>query len=190
MNLLKAIEESYKRWRHSKGFGVHSPFAYNLVKMAINPASGYSYYGYHDIDTACSRLGKGAGYRRIWQDARLLFRIANQLRCCRLLFHAPCPDVWKSVGKALAIPAISVKDGKSHATSTGDILLLRGVFTPQGELSRILKTGVPIMAVDPSEEVSEELMRFHDDGLLLHGKRIVIAIPNPDMRFTSYSMRM
>lgn len=34
----------YRRWRHSRGYGVHSPFAYRIVKEVVAPTSGYTYY--------------------------------------------------------------------------------------------------------------------------------------------------
>lgn len=34
----------YKRWRHTRGYGVHSPFAYRLITEAIHPKHGYVYY--------------------------------------------------------------------------------------------------------------------------------------------------
>ena len=34
----------YRRWRHTRGFGVHSPFAFRLVTEAIHPPRGYAYY--------------------------------------------------------------------------------------------------------------------------------------------------
>lgn len=34
----------YKRWRHTRGFGVHSPFAYRIVKEVVHPPRGYAYY--------------------------------------------------------------------------------------------------------------------------------------------------
>ena len=34
----------YKRWRHTRGYGIHSPFAYRLVTEAIRPTRGYSYH--------------------------------------------------------------------------------------------------------------------------------------------------
>ena len=34
----------YCHWRHTRGFGVHSPFAFRLVTEAIRPSRGYAYY--------------------------------------------------------------------------------------------------------------------------------------------------
>ena len=44
MSWISAITDSYRRFRHSKGFGVHSPFAYALITEALYPSRGYMYY--------------------------------------------------------------------------------------------------------------------------------------------------
>lgn len=44
MNPAKRLFDRFCRWRHSRGFGIHSPWAYRLVTEAIYPARGYLYY--------------------------------------------------------------------------------------------------------------------------------------------------
>lgn len=39
-----SLFDRFCRWRHSRGFGIHSPFAYRLITEAICPARGYLYY--------------------------------------------------------------------------------------------------------------------------------------------------
>lgn len=41
--LLHVIAEPYRRLRHSRGFGVHSPWAYALIRQAIMPQK-HGYY--------------------------------------------------------------------------------------------------------------------------------------------------
>lgn len=57
----------YKRWRHGHGFGVHSPYAYRLVRDVLRPGRGYAYYAYADIDhmlnSRRSAIGRDAIYR-------------------------------------------------------------------------------------------------------------------------------
>lgn len=42
----------YKRWRHARGFGIHSPSAYRLVREVLRPGNAYAYYAYEDIGRA------------------------------------------------------------------------------------------------------------------------------------------
>ena len=61
------IIDWYKRWRHGHGFGVHSPYAYRLVRDVLRPGRGYAYYAYADIDhmlnSRRSATGRDAIYR-------------------------------------------------------------------------------------------------------------------------------
>ena len=41
MNPLKSIARGYNRWRHRRGFGVHSPFAYRMVRDVLTSRGHY-----------------------------------------------------------------------------------------------------------------------------------------------------
>lgn len=41
---MAGLFELYRRWRHTRGFGVHSPFAYRLVTEGVRPSRGYIYH--------------------------------------------------------------------------------------------------------------------------------------------------
>lgn len=60
--------DRYIRWRHSRGFGIHSPSAYRLIREVLCPSSRYGYYSYASLE----------GYvNRDWllRDLRLLCRL-------------------------------------------------------------------------------------------------------------------
>lgn len=59
----------FQRYRHKKGFGVHSPFAFTFITEIVHQP--YAYYAYPEIVEACCN-GK-----RI-HDAKLLHRIASR----------------------------------------------------------------------------------------------------------------
>ena len=70
------IAESYKRWRHTRGYGVHSPYAYSVVKEVVRPGRRYAYYGYDDIDNAID----SNAVRHARRMATTLLRLAAFLR--------------------------------------------------------------------------------------------------------------
>lgn len=189
MNPFLTIFRSYLRWRHSKGYGVHSPFAYNLVKMAVRPAAQYAYYGYYDIDRALIAESKN-GYPRLRKDARLALRIMATLQSRRLLMYPRRYDTFKAVAAALGIPCPSFKEKKIPVPAPGDFLLIRHDIHPVSEVALRLEAGTPVMAIEPSPALSDALLSFGGNGLTFVGKRIIIAIPNPDMAFVSYEMKL
>ncbi len=66
-----------KRWRTSKGFGVHSPFAYTLITEVLRLDDRYGWYAYDEIDAVTTH---GPTRRR----ARLIYRIARRFSDRRL----------------------------------------------------------------------------------------------------------
>ena len=73
----------FDRWRNSHGFGVHSPFGYQLVERVVRPCRGYAYYAYDDIDRACS-----SSEHRIADKAKMLLRLFFvRGKCSCLITH-------------------------------------------------------------------------------------------------------
>lgn len=189
MEPFQSAASVYLRWRHSRGFGVHSPFAYSIVKGVVNPGNGYAFYGYADIDNCMSRPGF-KGYPRLRHDARLLLRLMVFLRTRRLLHHCDTSVLFPVVAHCVAAGYMPLSKKEAAGAAPGDMLLVRGAMKDPGEISRRLAAGTPVMILDPSQKVAETVRCFHDRGLLLVGKRILIAIPNPDMAFVRYDMNL
>lgn len=61
------------RFRHRRGYGIHSPFAFSFVTDVIYERG--EYYAYAPLSTICPEHGERPLLRR--RDLRLLFRIAN-----------------------------------------------------------------------------------------------------------------
>lgn len=54
------------RFYRSRGFGIHSPFAFRMIQEVVRcPYPGYSYYAYGNIRELCraAKLSASAGYR-------------------------------------------------------------------------------------------------------------------------------
>ncbi len=73
---MSRFSQWYKRWRHGHGFGVHSPYAYRMVREVLRPSHDTGYYVYKEI----------AGKRRhhptliSTAEAELIYRILVDLR--------------------------------------------------------------------------------------------------------------
>lgn len=80
MNLIKKITSYPARWRRSRGFGVHSPFAYNFITKVLREKDA-AYYAYAEIAAFCPRARR-AGFNEIFAgkdmsvpEAQMLFRV-------------------------------------------------------------------------------------------------------------------
>lgn len=70
MSLLHNIKDCINRYRHGKGYGVHSPFAYHFITTIAD--CRYEYYGYEIIDD-CNPD------KHLRKMARLLLRLTARL---------------------------------------------------------------------------------------------------------------
>ncbi|MCM1108961.1 MAG: hypothetical protein NC388_07910 [Clostridium sp.] len=61
-----------KRFRHRKGYGVHSPFAFGFITDVIYESG--EYYAYQSLE---KHYGQRSFFRHRNKDGRLLFRLAN-----------------------------------------------------------------------------------------------------------------
>ncbi|MDE6288811.1 MAG: hypothetical protein K2M00_08525 [Muribaculaceae bacterium] len=107
MGLLRA----YKRLRHSRGYGVHSPSAYSLVRDVIRPARGYEYY-------AERRLPRLRGPLK----AALLFRMTVYLQPSTVRITGATEDV----AAASAIVRAACPGAKIVEAGKADLLLCLG----------------------------------------------------------------
>ena len=69
-----SLKDYIRRWRHTRGYGVHSPLAFSIVKECIRPDKRYGFYcdAYLDFEYHEDRRG----LRR----ARMIIRLLNLLR--------------------------------------------------------------------------------------------------------------
>lgn len=186
MSIFSSPFKAYVRWRHSHGYGVHSPFAYNLVTSAVNPG-GYGYYGYADIDDAISSPGF-KGYRHSRKDARLLLRLLVSLQSRRLLLPKGFP-AFEAAAAGAGIGYRLLKSNSLPSPCKGDFLVTVSGTTDAEYISKLLEHGGSVMAVSPDSETVSALYQGCKRGLILHGTRIVIAIPRQEMAFVSYPMK-
>ncbi|WP_455497795.1 hypothetical protein [Coprobacter sp.] len=84
--LKQYCTKSFRKIRHRKGFGVHSPFAYNLITKVIEETC--SYYAYQQVEDVwrtqiCNRLTPDDFQLRkpiSEKYGKLLFRLVNRFR--------------------------------------------------------------------------------------------------------------
>ncbi len=95
------VLNKFKRWRSSKGFGVHSPYAFRLVRDVLQTSRSYSYYAYEDIDAMLRRTHCPLPRA----TAHLIFRLLIEFRpatisiaseqsaeALKFIVKAACPD--------------------------------------------------------------------------------------------------
>lgn len=184
MNPASSLWQSYLRWRHSHGFGVHSPFAYELVTSVVRPGK-YGYYGYRDIDISLDAAGNFTARRR--NDARLLLRLLVVMRSRRLIHSSTLSPETRAAAKAAGASCVSLRKCQDPGRP-GDLLLSTGDI-PSSTVGRFIDAGVHVLALDPPRELSSRFEAMTSNGIVFIGKRIILAVPRQLTATAVYSMR-
>lgn len=187
MSPISRLWNRYLRWRHSKGFGVHSPFAYRMVTDVISPGN-YGYYGYHEIDREFL-LSESRNNRCMRKDMHLLLRLAVNLNAQRILTPKNPPRELKTVAKALNLPFTIFDPTKDFHTHKNDLLVSFGDPLSESCLTEALEEGCTVAVFNPDEKTRQILRIPLERGLLLEGTRILILIPRKEMAYVCYNIK-
>lgn len=109
---MLGIKELINRYRHNRGFGVQSPYAYHFVMSVI--AEKHSFYAYPAINSAAARCGYKAA------RARILFRIANYARPHNIMMYEPCKAAVCAI--SMARPSVPLSVFYATDVSSGRIV--------------------------------------------------------------------
>lgn len=87
MNLLKRTAVWIRRLAHSAGFGIQSPWAYQMVRYVIN--EHWPYYAYEDLANV-----EGTSEWETLHLCRLYFRMSNYVQASIILDYQPQTDAY------------------------------------------------------------------------------------------------
>lgn len=142
---MQKLLERLNRLRHSRGFGVHSPWAFRLITEAARPSRRYGYYAYPAIERL---FGTGKEGRA----AATVYRIAMHLQPQTVITVGDAR--WQTLGRNIAqktgqgtLAIIAQPGGKMPQA---DILLFCWLDTPEGRRlwQQALDNPARTMAVD------------------------------------------
>lgn len=177
----------YLRWRHSKGFGVHSPYAYRFVTDVLRPGP-YRYYSYWEIE---ERLrGKERDDTDLMKLIRFTIRLAIFLKAKRIIFHQGSARFAEVAAQCLRIPFIPLKKSESFVFGKGDLLIMEGETENPESLKKAIAAGTAVFAVNPRREIRAIIDNPIERGLLLRGKHRMILIPRQEMAYVAYDINL
>lgn len=173
-----------QRFRHNRGYGVHSPFAYDMVTRALHPR-GCAWYGYSDIENALA-TETNAGVRR---EARMLLRVAALLK----------PDsIFLPIGSHPAYhAALGAADSRMricrHTSRLDDCRMIcsNRDFISLDDLCRlIVRPGTSLIVKDLPRGWHEPLFRALPEGVMFIGRHNLLAVNRPEMQKISYTVSL
>ena len=172
----------YIKWRHSKGFGVHSPYAYRFVTDVLRPES-YGYYSYWEIEDQLRREERTDN--KFLNLIKFTIRLAVFLNSKRIVSERKS-RLAEVVARCLKLERIRISKSENFSFQDNDLLILSGENANETLLRNAIGKGIPVFAIHPSHKEKEILETPIARGLLLKDSSRIILIPRPEMSYTSY----
>lgn len=178
------IADAYKRWRHTRGYGVHSPFAFSIVTEVVQNPKGYEYYGYKEIETQAKTNRKERKF------AKMLHRLCS--RC-------DIGSVFVEKGLDTHVITSALKNSNSQLAFTTDtelidnarLVICYGNENNYQEISRLLeRPGRIIVIIGAEQNEIDSLFDGMDEGLLLYSPQKAIIFNRPGMQKVRYSINL
>lgn len=180
MSQNKGASTGFQRWRHTRGYGVHSPFGYQLVTRAIRPGH-VAYYGYADIDHALS----GPHIGRLRREARMLLRLAAMLNPESIFLQNGAHPAYQAAVRALGTRTRIIRTPKRAIDC--DLICSLGDFIPLDTLKQALAlSGHGVALRDAPEGWADRLFEALPQGVMFTGPRNVLVINRDGMQKINY----
>ena len=126
MNRFRRYCTAWVRYRHSRGFGIHSPSAYRFVTQVLGER--LPYYAYDDLCTLRKALLDNGEQDLVSDhDAQLLFRIVNRF--------GPQHILLVGADSALTVAAMLMPSCQTDAYVCGDNKRLDDIVRQLGKLA-------------------------------------------------------
>lgn len=203
------LDKMLTRWRNTRGFGVHSPFGFQIVKRVIKSQSGYAYYAYSDIERCCHKDHTG---KKTAEEAKMLLRLTCVVKADSIFLPPDCPKAFKTALRGANskirfisnpsrlsgcdIAAISFPFSyEAQALPNGAEAEAEGKSTggkAAGGLSfNALKDFISLpektlLLKNLPAGWADKLFESMREGIMLLGKRNAILISRPEMQKVSY----
>lgn len=184
------VLEAYRRWRHTRGYGVHSPFAYDMVKEVVRPERGYAFYGYEEIDNYLYNGKSDTRLPHVRRHARMLLRLASWLdiRTAYMPNDEPATPYYSALRSARSDMRIT--------SAMADIDRCRLVASSGGFVSLellqrlVAQPGRVLVLREPPEGWPRAIFEALPSGLMLYSRDAVIVVHRERMQKVAYSIKL
>lgn len=174
-----------RRWRNTRGFGVHSPFGYAIARCVVRPDKKYGYYGYGLLRDAEGR----ACPRKIRKKCEMFLRLVCLLRPESIYLPPTADPLFFAMAKA-ADSRIHIATDKKDAAGCTMIAADAATFPETLLQSHLSQPGNAVVLENADETVCRNLFDSMDEGIMVRGKRNAIIIARTGMQKVDYRMNI
>lgn len=169
-----------RRWRNVRGFGVHSPAAYAIMRDVVRPSRLYGLYSYHTLDCLLEQAQMPESeYRSTRKRMRML------LRLCRHL--APHSLKTEGGGEPLAkwLPYLSGIRCSASGETPGLWVAANIPANPE-KLADALKEGAAVILTDRAVSMTGTIIPAMKGGVIVIMEDTTLLMPIDDSAISTY----
>lgn len=177
-----------KRWLATKGYGVHSPLAFRLVRHVIRPPRDVIYYGEETLLYG-PEASKGLDTLTL-RRARILLRFAAELQPAYVWTSPGIPDIFTEALR-LAGCVVRIYDGAVFPDEIyeADMIVTAGRRIPKKALRRLLRPGRAVATFGLKPENLQAIADSMSGGVVLEGRESLLAVNTRDEFLHYYKIR-
>lgn len=183
MSLWKA----YLRWRHSKGFGVHSPYAYEFVSAVVRHGP-YRFYSFDETERHLSR--EELDDHKFIRSVRFMIRLLNFLAAKRIVTSEGTKRLSEVTALSMKQPYLILRKDKHPDFKKGDVLIGTGGELPIPILRKAIELKIPIFILEPDGKTRKFLAEPIERGILFNDPRKMILVPRDEMAYVAYDINL
>lgn len=179
------LSERFRRWRAGKGYGVHSPLAFRLVRNVVRPPRDVIYYGEERLELEAPEGTPRSDVRR----ARLLLRLVAELQPAYVWTSPGLPDIFMEAIR-LAGCVVRIFDGRvfPDGLADADMAVVDSIYIKKKDLLRFLKHGRALVGFDVPKRFFAMFGSAMQGGVMLDGSGSLIAVASPGDALHSYDV--
>lgn len=181
---MNGLTGAFQRWRHSHGYGVHSPYGYALVTRVVRPGN-CAWYGYEAIDGTL----RDHHDRKAVNEAKLLLRLLAMTRPLSVFIpkgsHPAFYTAVRSAGKRIVLEREPSKAPACLMIGTHDDFIPLEVLT---EAILVPERCIAILNTPPGW--ADAIFNAMPEGVMFEGKRNTLIIHHPGMQKLRYPMKI
>lgn len=171
---MMGLYDRFKRWKRRRGFGVHSPEAYRIVRRVIRPANDVKFYGEETLDLSDTSP-------RLVKEAKLLLRFVAYENPAYVWTSPGIPDIFtEAIGKAGEV--IRIFDGSAFPADADkvDMAVIYKTRIDAKAIERFFAARRPLIAFSVSRAFMQLLERKLSSGIIFEWSNGIMAIPRKD----------
>lgn len=177
------IRERYRRWKATRGYGVHSPLAFRIVKHVIRPSRDVKYYGEERLEDSPQPFS-------IIRKSRLLLRFVAEMQPAYVWTSPGLPEIFVDAIR-LAGCVVRIYDGKvfPDEIDKADMIVLYKAHLAKKILDREMKRKITLIGFDLEPKMIANIRGLFKGGVLLDAVDGILLANTPGDAPHSYGIK-